>query len=84
MLAGAEDVHQHPKRIDVRPPVTLADAVLLRGGKAGGAQDLGVGFVFQLDDPGGVKVDEHRLVSPEDHILRLHIPVDGSQAVEDP
>ena len=33
---------------------------------------------------GGIKVDEHRLISPEDDILRLHIPVDCADGVEDP
>ena len=38
--------------------VGLAQAVLLRGGKADGAQDLGVGGVLRLVEPGGVKVNE--------------------------
>ncbi len=35
-------------------------------------------------EAGGVEVDEHRLVSPEDDVLRLHVPVDGADGVEHP
>ena len=39
-----------------------------------------LGFV----QPGGVKVDEHRLIPPQDDVFRLHIPVDRPDGVEHP
>ena len=76
--AREQDVQQHPQGVDVRPLVGLGDAVLLRSGIAGGAQDLGVPADLILEDPGGVEVDEDRLVSPEDDVFCLDVPVDDA------
>ena len=42
MLAGEHHVDEHPQGLDVGADVRLGQAVLLRGGKAGGAQNLGI------------------------------------------
>ena len=73
-----------PTAKDVRALVGLGQAVLLRGGKAGGAQDLGVCRLLRLVEPGGVEVDEDGLASPEDDVVRLYVPVDCPQGVEHP
>ena len=84
VLAGEHHVDENAQGVDVGADVRLGQAVLLRGGVAGGAQNLGVVTVLRLMQPGGVKVDEHRLRAPEHNVLRLHIPVDGADGVEDP
>ena len=84
VAAGAENIQQHAHGIDIRPAVRLGDAVLLRGGVARSAQHQRIGGVLFLDKSGGVKVDEHRLVFPEDHVFGLHIPVNGSKGVQCP
>lgn len=53
-------------------------------GEAGGTQNLCVGGVFQLVEPGGVEVDEDGIVTPENDIFRLDIPVHGTDGVQHP
>lgn len=84
VLPGKHDVHQHAQGVDVRPGVGLGEAVLLRRGKAGGAQDHGVAFAARLVQPGGVKVDQHSLPFPEDDVFRLDVPVDRANGMQYP
>ena len=84
MLAGEHDVDEDAQGIDVRTDIRLGQAVLLRSGEAGGTQNLCVGGVFQLVKPGGVEVDEDGIVTPENDIFRLDIPVHGTDGVQHP
>lgn len=53
-------------------------------GEAGGTQNLCVSGVFRLVEPGGVEVDEDGIVTPENDIFRLDIPVHGTDGVQHP
>lgn len=84
MLAGEHDVDEDAQGIDVRTDIRLGQAVLLRSGEAGGTQNLCVGGVFQLVEPGGVEVNEDGIVTSENDIFRLDIPVHGTDGVQHP
>ena len=84
VLAGEHHIQQHAQGIDVGAAVGLGQAELLRGGIAGGAQHHRVGSAVGLDDAAGVKIDEHRLIAPQDHVAVLHVPVHRTQGVEHP
>ena len=84
MLSCEHDVQQHPKRIDIRPLVGLGNAVLLRGGIACGAQNLGVVICLAFENTGSVKVDEHRFPATYNHVFRLDVPVHRPQFVQHP
>lgn len=84
MFPGQHDIHQNPKGIDVGVEISLGQAVLLRGSKADCPQDLGVRFGSGFLDTGGIKVDEHRFLPPQDYIFRLDIPVDSAHGLEHP
>lgn len=52
--------------------------------KPGGAQNLCVGGIFRLVEPGGIKVNEDGIVPAEDDVFRLDIPVHGADGVQHP
>ena len=84
VLPGEHHVDEDTQGVNIGPQVGLGKTVLLRRGKARGPQDLGVGIMGLLVEPGGVKVDEDGVLPPEDHIFRLDVPVDSGQRMEDP
>lgn len=84
MLPGKHEVYQNTQGVNVRPGVGLGEAVLLRRGEASGAQNHGVAFMGRLVQPGGVKVDQHRIPPPENDVFRLYVPVDRADGVQHP
>ena len=51
VFPGEHDVDEHAQGVDVGADIRLGQAVLFRGGKAGGAQDLGVCRLLRLVEP---------------------------------
>ena len=84
VFSGEHQVDQDAHGVDVAADVRLGQAVLLGGGKADGAQDLGVVLVLRLVKPGGVKVQKHRLGPAQDDMLGLDVPMDRTDGVEHP
>ena len=84
MFPGEHHIDEDAHGVDVRADIRLRQPILLRGSKAGSPQNLGVALVFRLVEPGGIKIDEDRLRSPQDDILRLHIPMNSADGVEHP
>lgn len=82
MLACEHLVDDDAYGIDVGPLVRLGKAILLRRGVPGGTQQPGVRACAGLGHPGGVKVDQHRIATPQQDVLRLDIPVDDPRMVE--
>ena len=76
----------HAQGVQVRAPVGLGVAVLLRRGGGAGTHAAGVRVLAVLKLAGDAEVDEaHLPVGQEDDVLRLDVPVDhrGLLAVED-
>ena len=83
VAARPHDVEHNAQSVNIRPGIRLGDAELLRGGKAHGAQYLSVGGGTRLEEAGGVKIHQHGAAVPEDHIIRLDVPVDDVLLVEE-
>ena len=84
VLSGEHDIDQNAHGVDISTHIRLGQAILLRRGEPGSTQNLGVPLRLRLMDPCGVKVNENRVMSAQNDVLRFNIPVDCTQAVKNP
>ena len=82
MIAGKHDIQNDAERVNIRTAVRLGQAVLFRRGITGGTEHNRVRRTGCFPDPGSVKIDQDGFASAQNDILRLHITVDCSEAVE--
>ena len=84
MLPGEHDVDDDAQGVDIRADVRLRNAVLLRGGKAGGSQHLCIGIAFGFINSGSVKLDQYGVGASENNIFRFDVAMNGAQGMNRP
>ena len=84
MLPGEQYIDQDSERIDIRSAVCLGESILFRRGVSQGAENACVTACCFVQRSGAdrIEVNQDTPVTVQDHIFRLHIPVDQSTGVE--
>ena len=75
MLTRQHDIEQHTDRINIGTSVRLRHPILFRRCKSGRSKDLRILLHFIFLDSCSIEIDQDRLVSPQDHVVRLNIPM---------